>query len=115
MPSPMPSSKGLRPTSRQVAEAYADAVILSAASETHVEVLWRGDSMQIVSMDPAETPEDVPAFVSPPVTVRYAWCPANGVTCVGWGPNATRADIVRVALESGLAEAWIDRVCSTAN
>lgn len=115
MPSLKPSSKDLRPTSRQVAEAYADAVILSAASDTHVELLWRDNSMQVVTMEPSETPEDVPAFVSPPVTVRYAWCREHGVTCIGWGSNATRSDIIQVALESGLAEAWIDRVCATAS
>lgn len=100
-----------RPTSRQVAEAYADAAILAGASGVYVEVAWRENSLRVVPMDPAETPEDIPAFVSPPQTVHYDWCREHGVTCVGWGPESTRADIVRLALESGLAEAWIDRVC----
>jgi len=112
MPSSQINATGSRPTARQVAEAYAEAAVLSAASEAYVEVFWRDNCMHVVSMDPAETPEDVSAFVTPPITVYYPWCREHGVSCVGWGPNATQADIVQVALESGLAEAWIDRVCA---
>lgn len=100
-----------RPTSRQVAEAYADAVILSEEQNRYVVVLWREGEWTVAPLDDGETPEDYPAVVGQAITMHYPWCGDAPLACVGLWPKLGRSDIVQLALESGFAEQWIERVC----
>ena len=111
MTSVAPPSSLRRPTSRQVAEAYADAQILAKERNCYVVVLWRDGEMIVDALEPGHTPEDYPAAVGHSLTILYPWCRESGVACLDLWPQLSRADIVKLALESGLAEQWIDLVC----
>lgn len=100
-----------RPTSHEAAEAYADAVILAKGQDCHVAVQWQKGQMWIDALEPGFSPDDFPVLVGHRFVMLYPWCPVSGVECLDLLPQMSRADIVRLALESGLAEQWIGRLC----